>query len=130
MPGRRADLIRLFEAELDFIDGGGYEPRAGQPIQEKPMFSQSLVCIEHWLIPERKPGCGGDCILMDWVPPEFRTSAAPCHFIPLTSAGETVKMLMSDQERLEAAVKAWLRDNIERMKQEDQTDAASAEVTY
>jgi len=94
------------------------------------MFSQSLVCIEHWLIPERKAGCGGDCILMDWVPAEFRQPESPCHFIPLNGAGETVKALEADQDRLETAVKNWLRANIERLNQENETDAASAEVIY
>lgn len=127
----KADLLRLLEAELDLVEGGGYAPPAGRPLDAKSTFSNSLVCIEHWLIPDREPGCGNDCILMDWVPGEFRTEkSTPCHFIPLNDAGETVKSLEGDPERLEAAVKSWLRTTIERLKQERESDAASPAETY
>jgi hypothetical protein len=131
MPDSKADLLRLLEGELDLVEGGGYAPPAGRPLEAKPTFSKSLVCIEHWLIPDREPGCGNDCILMDWVPAEFRTeNPVPCHFIPLNDSEETVKSLEGDPERLEAAVKCWLRTTIARLKQEQDSDTASPAVTY
>jgi hypothetical protein len=128
---RNADLIRLLEAELDLIEAGGYAPHAGRPLEERPVFSHSIICIEHWLCPDRKPGCGDDCILMDWVPEERKHSASmPCHFIPLNAAGETANALEGNPERLEAAVKGWLRTTIKRLREERESEVDSPAVTY
>ena len=118
MPRDRAELIRLLEAELDFIEGGGYAPPSGKPSQEQPMFYHSISCINHWLVPEHESECHEDCILLGAVPQERRTEALPCHFIPLNQAGETVRSLESkgDREKLQEAVKDWLRTTIGRLK--------------
>jgi hypothetical protein len=112
----KADVIRLLEAELDLIEGGGYGQPAGQPQQEKPMFYHSLVCINHWLVPGHESECHENCVLMDWVPKDRASESLPCHFIPLNAAGETAHSLRGEQEKLEAAVKQWLRTTIERLK--------------
>ena len=48
---------------------------------------------------------------MRFVPDEFRKVRVPCHHIPLTEAGDTVKSVeaWADQRELEDMVKAWLR---------------------
>ena len=116
MATNKADLIRLLEAELDFIEGGGYNRPAGQPGPDPPMFYHSIVCINHWLVPGHQHECHEDCVLLEAVPERFRTEGLPCHFIPLNEAGETVKSLEHDRERLQEAVKTWLRSTIERLK--------------
>src|ERR1035441_5034173 len=40
MAANRADLIRLLEAELDLIEGGGYGLPAGHPPEEHPMLDR------------------------------------------------------------------------------------------
>ncbi len=119
MASSNSDLIRLLQAELDFLEGGGYGSPAGQPAKERPIFDQSLVCINHWLVPEHGAGCHEDCILMDAVPEKYRNTETPCHFIQLNAAGDTVKSLTEagDRTRLEEAVAQWLRTTIERLKQ-------------
>ena len=114
----RADLIRLLEAELNFIEGGGYAPRAGQPSGDPPMFYHSISCINHWFVPGHEAECHEDCILLGAVPAERRTEALPCHFIPLNAAGDTVKSLEArgGREHLEAAVKDWLHSTIEHLR--------------
>jgi hypothetical protein len=127
----RADLIRLLEAELDFIEGGGYAPRAGQSSADPPMFYHSISCINHWFVPGHESECHEDCILLGAVPAEHKAEALPCHFIPLNETGDTVKALeeRGDRERLQEAVKQWLRTTIQRLK-EGQDALGLPEVKY
>lgn len=127
----RDDLIRLLEAELDFIEGGGYGSPAGQPAKENPIFFHGPSCINHWIVPGHGEECHDDCILMAAVPAEHKDEALPCHHIPLNAAGDTVDRLRKrgDQERLEGAVKEWLRTTIRRLKQDDNV-LGSPEVKY
>jgi len=115
---KRDQLIRLLEAELDFIEGGGYGRPAGQPSQERPIFYHTPACINHWMVPGHKSECHEDCILLDAVPQGHRNEAMPCHHIPLNQAGDTVNSLDREggEERLEDTVKRWLRETISRLK--------------
>lgn len=120
MAESKAELIRLLEAELDFIEGGGYEPSAGKPQEEKPMFKGSLACINHWLVEGHDSECHDDCVLLPWVPNQHRNADLPCHLIPLNPKGETVKSIEAagERDRLEEEVKRWLRATIEKLKNE------------
>lgn len=122
-----AELIRLLEAELDVIEGGGYGRSPSEPAKDKPMFYHSLACINHWLVPEREESCNEDCMLMDFVPAEAKEEELPCHLIVLNEAGDTVKSLAQggDQERLEREVKNWLRATIARLKAQEASQGAS-----
>jgi hypothetical protein len=113
-----ANLIRLLEAELDVIEGGGYGRAAGQPVGDKPIFDNSLVCINHWLVPGHKPDCCEDCILLEAVPEKYKSEQHPCQFIPLNRKGDTAKSLEEegDRDRLVEEVKTWLRTTIQRLK--------------
>jgi hypothetical protein len=127
----KSDSIRLLEAELDVIEGGGYGRPAGQATQDRPVFDHSLVCINHWFIPGRKTECCDGCILMEAVPQQHKTERTPCQLIVLNDAGETVKSLeeTGDRERLEEAVKSWLRVTIRRLK-ETEGALGLADVAY
>jgi hypothetical protein len=131
MEASKSNLIRLLEAELDFLEGGGYASPAGQPGKERRIFDQSLVCINHWFVPGHKPECHEDCALLDAVPPEHKAAGLPCHFIRLNEAGDTVASLeqTGDRDRLQAEVGAWLRRTIQRLKQGDDA-LGSPEVRY
>lgn len=123
MESRKVDLIRILESELDVIEGGGYAPPAGKPNVEKPVFYESLACINHWLIPGREAACNEDCQLMAFVPQEHKKERLPCHHIVLNEAGDTVKSLeeCGDRVRLEEEVKNWLRAIIRRLKEQERT---------
>ena len=130
MAADRADLIRLLEAELDLIEGGGYGLPAGQPTGERPMFKDSLACINHWLVPGQEGGCEQECALMQWVPAERKNEEMPCHFIPLNGAGATVKSFEGKQALLEEAVKTWLKEQIRQLRSGDPNAPGAPEVIY
>ena len=130
MASREADLIRLLEAELDFIEGGGYGQSPGQPNQERPMFYQSLACINHWMVPGASSDCSDDCVLMQFVPEQHRRELMPCHFIPLNAAGATVRTLEGNQEVLEQTVKNWLKSQIRELKQKDEASPGAPPARY
>jgi hypothetical protein len=92
------------------------------------MFDQSLICIDHWFVPGVDPGCQQECALMRFVPERHRGQRHPCHFIVLNDAGETVRSLEGDQERLEREVKRWLRKTISRLRSEQ--EFGGPEVNY
>jgi hypothetical protein len=118
MTSNTAEMIRLLEAELDFIEGGGYGSPAGDPPKDQPFFYHSLACINHWFVPGHESECHEDCVLLGAVPENARSEALPCHFIPLNAAGDTVSSLemKGDRAGLEEAVKEWLRTTIQRLK--------------
>jgi len=118
MANDKADLIRLLESELDFIESGGYSAPSREPNKTPPMFYHSLICINHWQVPDHESECHEDCVLMHTVPQQHQSAALPCHYIPLNEAGDTVQSLEAKGNRaqLEEAVKGWLRKTIERLK--------------
>lgn len=73
--------------ELDFIEKGGYGRSVRTPWQSKSTFQDSLTCINYG-DPNRAHPCN-ECHLLDFVDPEHRTEAVPCHFVPLNREGET-----------------------------------------
>ena len=112
------DLLEVLKAELSFIEQGGYGRSVRTPWQQPATFQGSLSCINFG--DEHRTHPCHECHLIDFVPPEARTTDVPCHHIPLNQAGATVEMIeqRGDQEGIEEAVKDWLRANIKRLEQE------------
>jgi len=130
MTSKKADMIRLLEAELELIEGGGYGLPAGQPGAEKPMLYHSLVCINHWEVPDHDSECHDKCVLLDVVPEDRKAERLPCHFIPLNANGDTIHSLETagEREAVQEQVKRWLRERIDKLK--DSADDAIADVEY
>jgi len=57
------------------------------------------------------------CVLMNFVPEEFRSEAAPCRHIPLTEKGESLELLYSRRTKheVEFAVRGWLSSMIDTL---------------
>lgn len=106
------DLLELLRMELDFIEKGGYGRSVRTPWKESSPFRDSLTCV-NYALPEKAHPCD-ECHLIDFVPEENRNQPVPCHFIPLTDAGETVEDLETEdnQAKMEAALKQWMRRKI------------------
>jgi hypothetical protein len=111
------ETLEVLKEELDFIEKGGYGRSVRTPHQPTSTFQDSRSCV-NFADPARTHPCG-ECLLIDFVPPEHRREAVPCHHIPLNAAGETVEELeqKQDEHGLEERVKAWLRATINRIEQ-------------
>jgi hypothetical protein len=106
------DILEILQAELDFIEKGGYGRSVRTPWTPKSPFEDSLICLNYAYLEKAHP-CN-ECHLIDFVPTEGRTERLPCHFIPLNDSGDTIDNLESEdnQQKLEGALKAWLRAKI------------------
>src|SRR5712691_8043412 len=106
------DILELLKNELDFVEKGGYGRSVRTPWKPTSIFQDSLTCLG---FPDHlHDDC---CRLMDFVPLECRTKDVPCHFIPLNESGDTLDKLESEdnQQKLEAALKLWLRAKIKEI---------------
>lgn len=112
------DILNLLQDELEFIEKGGYGRSVRTPWKPTSIFQDSLTCL-NFADPSRAHPCT-ECHLIDFVSPELRTAEVPCHCIPLNEAGETLDdlELTDNQAKTEAAVKAWLRQQIKRIQEE------------
>lgn len=109
------DVLEVLKFELDFLESGGYGRSVRTPWKPTSVFQDSVTCFG---FPERiHDDC---CLLMRFVPPEHRSAPIPCHHIPLNEAGDTVAKIeqQGDQEKLEEAVKDWLRLVTKKLQEE------------
>lgn len=112
------DLLEVLKSELKFLEDGGYgrSPRASW--RPQLIFEDSPTCM-NFNLPEG-PGLCKDCVLIQMVPPEFRSEQIPCRHIPFDSSGETLDSLYryGDQVEIEEVVGGWLRATIKRLEEE------------
>lgn len=100
--------LRVLRGELQFLEQGGYR----FPIQWRPprIFEDSPTCPKDpW------SACPhGDCVLLDFVPPNHRHDAVPCRHIPLNERGESLNTLYNTatNEEIAEALRAWLLSTI------------------
>jgi len=120
------DLLELLKEELDFVEKGGYGRSVRTPWQSKSTFQDSLTCINYGY-PYRAHPCN-ECHLLEFVSPEHRTEAVPCHFIPLNTDGETIEdlQLQDNEAKLERKVTDWLRARIKEIEDERAKHASSS----
>ena len=109
MPKDDRDLLAMLEAELEFLEKGGYGRSVRTPWLASSLFQDSPSCFCYPFHDHNDA-----CKLMEFVPLERRGEVMPCHHIPLNEAGETVTLLeyVGNQAEAEDLVKAWLRDKI------------------
>ena len=123
MQGDRQNLVRILEAELVFLESGGYWS-VGLPSSRVPLiFEDSPTCLRHSSTQQASP-CS-ECILAQFVPTDRVSEKVPCRHIPLTEQGETLDSLYrsASQEEIESAVARWLRAKIcELQDPEDSTE--------
>ena len=109
------DILEVLQAELDFIEKGGYGRSVRTPWLPKSIFQDSMTCL-NFGYPYRAHPCS-ECHLIDFVAPEDRSQTVPCHHIPLDGAGHTIEELESEgnELRMQRLVGEWLRTQINRI---------------
>ena len=117
------DILELLKEELDFIEKGGYGRSVRTPWKSPSAFQDSLTCI-NFGYPYRAHPCS-ECHLLDFVDPEHKSEAIPCHFIRLNETGETIADLELDdnEAKLELKIKDWLHAKINEIEEERATQA-------
>jgi len=111
------ETIEVLKAELDFVEKGGYGRSVKTPWQPTSIFQDSPSCLNLG-DPAKTHPCS-ECLLIDFVPPEFRGGDVPCHHIPLNASGSTIDELeLRDQGETEEAVKSWLRRTIDSLEEQ------------
>ena len=112
------EILEVLQAELDFIEKGGYGRSVRTPWLPKSIFQDSLTCLNYGY-PFRAHPCS-ECHLLDFAAPEHRAEMVPCHFIPLDKTGNTIAELESEGNDLRAQnlVRQWLRTQINQIQTE------------
>lgn len=118
------DILEVLKFELAFLEQGGYGRSVRTPWKPTSIFQDSISCL-NFGEPERVHPCS-ECLLIDFVPPEEREAAVPCHHIPLNPQGETVDTVnrYDHQQEMEEKVKGWLRAAIQRIEAQRAANSA------
>lgn len=119
------DLLEVLKTELEFMNGGGYARLAQRTWRPAFIFEDSPACMNRDY--EVNPASCGDCVLMQLVPPEFRSGRFPCRHIPLNAAGETLNSLYryGDEHEIAEAVKKWLQATIAELQEQRQSSVGN-----
>jgi hypothetical protein len=118
MPHTDHEILESLKFELRFLEDGGYGRSPRTPWRPQFIFEDSPTCL-NFDDPARPHPCN-ECMLMQFIPGEFRELNSPCRFIPLNEKGQSVDYFYrcGTQPELEEALASWLRREIRRL--EDQ----------
>ena len=118
-------LLDVLQAELTFLESGGYSSRARFPWRPNFVFEDSPTCLNFGAKEERRSCL--ECPLMQFVPEERKKMAYPCRQIPLTPEGESVAHFYEcgTEAELEAALRGWLQRKISELKAGNKGQAQS-----
>jgi hypothetical protein len=114
----KLDMLDLLRQELAFLERGGYG--GALPWRPVSIFLDSPSCPNR-LDPEHSTPCQ-ECWLYAFAPEQFHQELRPCHFIALNPDGESVDSMSRQYTpgEVEAAVRNWLKAEIQRLAQEQQ----------
>jgi hypothetical protein len=106
------DLLEVLKFELNFLEKGGYGRSPREAWRPQFIFEDSPTCMNY--DSKENPEPCSHCVLMQLVPPAFRSAKIPCRHIPMNEAGEGLDSLYryDDQAEIENSVGNWLRKTI------------------
>lgn len=108
------ELLQMLRFELNYLEQGGFQRDRATMGLDSPFLGTTL-CV-NFGDPLRRHSCR-ECALHRFVPPDRQHEEFPCHYIPLDASGDTIARLIATKkpERLEIALKHWLRATIARL---------------
>jgi hypothetical protein len=108
------ELLQMLRYELNYLEQGGFR-RDREAVGLQSPFLGTMICI-NFGDPLRRHSCQ-ECSLHQLVPIDRQKEEFPCHHIPLNASKDTIASLIrkNDPERLEFALKGWLRATIARL---------------
>jgi hypothetical protein len=111
------DLLEVLKFELEFLEKGGYGRSPREPWRPQFIFEDSPTCMNYDC--KENPGPCSDCVLMHWIPAEYREEKFACRHIPLGPSGDTLDSLYryGEQHEIEEAVASWLRAAIAQLEE-------------
>jgi hypothetical protein len=109
------NILEVLQAELVFIEKGGYGRHVRTPWKARSPLQDSPTCLNYAYL-EKAHSCSR-CELINFVPDENKNEQVPCHFIPLNESGQTIDQLESrdNQHQLEAVLKTWCSSKIKEL---------------
>jgi hypothetical protein len=117
LPNRQT-LLRTLQAELNFLERGGYRRSVSSPWRAPYIFEESPSCPN--FADRSRPHECKDCWLMEFVPSDLREEQIPCRFVQLTPDGVTVDSLYryGSPAETEEILRRWLQERIHELQQE------------
>ena len=106
-------ILGVLKDELQFVEAGGY--RTPLAWRARLFFEDSPRCPR-----ERGSACSEfDCVLMRFVPNEYRYEAVPCRYIALNESRETVESLYrtGTNEEIEQMLESWFLETIRQLEE-------------
>src|SRR5580765_8440855 len=116
LPNHEA-MLRTLQAELNFLDRGGYRASAFR-WRSPYVFEESPSCPN--FSDRARPHRCEDCWLMEFVPLESRDEQVPCRFVQLTPDGMTIDSLYryGTPAETEEILGSWLRTRIRELEKQ------------
>src|SRR5579859_678971 len=132
MAQSKKDVLTTLQAELAFVERGGYLTPEQAAWRPQFIFEDSPTCLNFRNFGERQP-CN-QCVLIDFVPEGHREGKFPCRYIPLDDQAHTLDFLYrtATEEEAHAIIANWLRKTIAQLKHElapDMFPETSSSVT-
>ena len=118
MAQSKKDVLATLQAELVFVERGGYSTPEKAAWRPQFIFEDSPTCLNFRNFGKRHP-CS-ECALIDFVPTGHKERQFPCRYIPLDDHARTVDFLYrtATEEEAHAMVASWLRKTIAQLKHE------------
>ena len=118
MAQSKKDVLTVLQAELAFVEGGGYRTPQQAAWRPQFVFEDSPTCLNYRNF-GRRLRCS-QCALIDFVPNGHKERQIPCRYIPLDATAHTLDLLYrtASEEEAHAMVASWLRKTIAQLKHE------------
>lgn len=125
----KKDLLTTLQAELAFLELGGYRSLQQAAWRPQFIFEDSPTCL-NFRNPGKRLPCR-ECALVELVPNGSKQERFPCRHIPLDDSGQTLDCLYrtATEEEVYAMVANWLKKTIAELERQPVPEGSSSTTT-